>query len=80
MLDTAIQNDCRLNFKLLYKKTAGQESLALSENFDTKHAGFSGKNKAQRPRIICLLCNGTEQELHDMSAFLLRTYFIVYGF
>ena len=46
-LDTAIQNDCRLNFKLLYKKTAGQESLALSENSDTKHGGFSGENKAR---------------------------------
>ena len=44
---TAIQKDCRFSFKLLSKKSAGQEGLALTENFDTKHAGFSVENKAQ---------------------------------
>ena len=79
-LDTAIQNDCRLNFKLLSEKTAGQEVLAFAENFDTKHAGFSVENKAQNREILRLFCSGTEQELRDMSAFLLRIYFVVYGF
>ena len=31
----------RLNFKLLSKKTAGQEDLVPTENFDTKHAGVT---------------------------------------
>lgn len=30
--------------------------------------------------ILRLFCSGTEQELCDMFAFLLRAYFIVYGF
>ena len=77
---TAIQKDCRLNFKLLSKKTAGQEGLVLTEYFDTKHAGFSVENKAQNREILRLFCSGTEQKLRDMSAFLLRIYFVVYGF
>ena len=62
------------------KQTAGQVGLALAENFDTKHAGFSVENKAQNREILRLFCNGTEQELRDMSAVLLRIYFVVYGF
>ena len=77
---TAIQRDCGLNFKLLSKKTAGQEGLVFTENFDTKHAGFSVENKAQNREILRLFRCGTEQELRDMSAFLLRIYFVVYGF
>ena len=77
---TAIQNDCRLNFKLLSKTTAGQEGLALAENFDTKHAGFSVENKAQNREILRLFCSGTKQELRDMSPVLLRINFVVYGF
>ena len=77
---TVIQKDCRFNFKLLSRKTAGQEGLVLTENFDTKHAGSSVENKAQNREILRLFCCGTEQELRDMSAFLLRIYFVVYGF
>ena len=35
-----MQKDCRLNFKLLSKKTAGQEGLVLTVNCDIKRAGF----------------------------------------
>ena len=76
-LDTAIQSDCGLNFKLRSKKTAGLKSLLLTENFDTKHAGYSSENKAESREILRLFCSGTEQELRDMSAFLFGTYFIV---
>ena len=79
-LYTAKQKDCRPNFKLLSKNTAGQEGLVLTENFNTKHTGFSVENKAQNREILRLFCCGTEQELRDMSAFLLRIYFVVYGF
>ena len=77
---TAIQKDCRFNFKLLSKKTSGQERLVLTDNFDTKHAEISVENKAQNREILRLFCSGTEQKLRDMSAFLLRIYFVEYGF
>ena len=43
--------------------------MAFAENFDTKYAGFSCENTAQRPRNRCLLKHETELELRDMSIF-----------
>ena len=55
LLETVLKNDRGHNFTLLSKNPAGLKCLAFAKKFDTKYAGFSCENTAQRPRNRFLL-------------------------
>ena len=78
---TAIQKDCGPNFKLLSKKTAGQEGWFSLKILIPNIPGFRLRIRHKTEKFCAFFfCSGTEQELRDMSAFLLRIYFVVCGF